>query len=85
MNKVIIFLCLIGVLTAQINNTASAQTDPNPAPTSYPDTGPIEAGPKPTPTPKPTGCGAGCTIGARCGGAFSAKRCNSKCVCTEDF
>lgn len=62
MNKVIIFLCLIVVLIAQINYTAYAQTayptgypsdpaptnpDPDPNPTSDPGgTGPIEAGGK---------------------------------------
>ena len=58
MKKMIIFLCLIVVLIAQINYTASAQTaypyptgypTSDPDPTSYPDdTGPIAAG---TPDP----------------------------------
>jgi hypothetical protein len=47
MNKMIIFLCLIITLVIGMNYTSHAQTaypsDPNPAVTGTPGTGPIEA------------------------------------------
>lgn len=92
MKKMIIFLSLLVISFAQINYKSYAQTtfpnpsghpadpaptdpDPYPNPTSHPDTGPIEAG----------SCGTGCNLGAKCGGAGSGKRCNSKCECTANF